>query len=260
MFGLPQSKVVSVWRRSSEAEGNPLHVPFTRLPCTEPGAITLLTDGLVDSVDWHRDKKVSGEGAGKFPGDRALLIQTSEHLRALQEQFIMLDSFSPSNFGENLFVEGEFTCSALCVGDVIEVVRGDDCEVVAVVQITSPRYPCNRIDLRHSQPLGGILQEEKVRSFCAETGFGGFFCKVLKEGSVAAGDTLVVSSRPCPDWTLSRISQLFYGGNNRKKCTLDEFQGTDEELQQVLNIKELAVFEWRENLEKYIQKKSTKEK
>ena len=41
---------------------------------------------------------------------------------------------------------------------------------------------------------------------------------------------------------------------------LKEFQGTEEEMEQILKLEELAEFEWKERLEKYIQtKKEEKE-
>jgi len=93
-----------------------------------------------------------------------------------------------------------------------------------------------------------------------ELDLGVFFCKVIKEGTIAPGDTLVVGSRPRPEWPLARVSKVFYGGDNARTCNLDKFQGTEEELHQLLQLEELALFEWRDRLETFVQKRAAERK
>lgn len=126
-----------------------------------------------------------------------------------------------------------------CVGDILEVIRdnGDTNDVVAVLQISSPRWPCYKVNMKHSNTLAHLPIEEKVQAFCASTGSGGIFCRVIKEGYVQVNDKIVIRERLHPQWTLARVSQLCYGGVNRKNCLIDEFQGTEEELQQLMQLK-----------------------
>jgi len=162
-------------------------------------------------------------------------------------------------FGENIDVDGEkFTAELLCVGDILEVMRDD--KVVCIFQITSPRWPCFKIDIKHSKTLTKSDFTEKVRAYCGETGLAGIFCKVIQEGTIKIGDKLILKERIHNEWTLSRVSNLLYGGENKKKCLIERFQGTEEELQSLLKLKELAAFEWKDRLEKYIEKRNEKKK
>ncbi len=139
------SKIINIWKRSSNAEGNPLHVCFSREKYSNVEEIKVLEDGLVDSFDWHRDKQVkSREAAGKCPNDRAILIQNKENLKILKEKFPDVNTFDlDSPFGENIDLEGSFTPNNLCIGDILEIIR--DNSVVCVLQVTSPRWPCYKI-------------------------------------------------------------------------------------------------------------------
>ena len=94
-------------------------------------------------------------------------------------------------FGENLLVEG-LTDQEACIGDTFEA--GEAC-----LQIASPRVPCNTLARRHGRP--DIL----TRVF--ETGRGGWYCRVLREGHLAAGQELRLLDRPHPGWTVARALQ-----------------------------------------------------
>jgi hypothetical protein len=77
--------VKKIWKRSQFAEGNPLHKSFTREPLEEN---ELIIQGLKDSSDWHRDKQVQErKQTGDSPWDRAILIQTEEHIKTLKNAF-----------------------------------------------------------------------------------------------------------------------------------------------------------------------------
>lgn len=154
------SQIVSVWRRSQAAEGNPFHTCFSRVPlvaseapakaaaaspsaddvrpppetCPEDDlvrlasgqtAIRLLADGLSGSADWHRDRQVSERLTLRQPTDRSVLIQTKEHLAELTARFPALaESLNkPTSFGENLLLSGDLTAKTLCIGDVLHIVR-----------------------------------------------------------------------------------------------------------------------------------------
>ena len=256
-----ESVVQSIWKRSKFAEGNPMHVSFTRISIKEEGmdTVQVLHDGIVESFDWHRDKQVTArKGAGDSPEDRALLIQTKENLKRLKEIFPEVATFEiNSSFGENLLIEGNLGPKTLCVGDVLHFKRRN--EIVCAIKITSPRWPCYKIDMKHSKTLNHLARKDRVRAICGEAGLGGFFCKVVQEGTVAFGDQLVLAERYHPKWTMERLSEVFYGGTNRENCAIDVFQGSEEELEELLHLEDLATFEWRDRLEKYVEKKQNPE-
>ncbi len=71
---------------------------------------------------------------------------------------------------------------------------------------------------------------------------------MLEEGSLSYGYTLVLRQRLQPQWTLARVSSVFYGGSNRATAMLDKWQGSELELKEVLVLNELASFEWAERV------------
>lgn len=271
-----KSEIIAIWRRSAQAEGNPFHKCFSRIPvpldatsksdspeptdlsipietCPEDNlirlpsgimAVPLLHDGLSGSADWHRDKQVAARLTLTNPTDRSILIQTKEHLSELIAAFPTLKSSfeAPSSFGQNLLISGELTAKTLCIGDVLHVVRsgvdGAPDEIVGVLQVSNPRLPCFKVDYKHktSQP-GEPSAAMTVRGKCAASGLGGFFCRVLQTGSIAATDRLVLAQRPVPQWTLAGISGLMYGGINAKNAELRVWRGTEEQLQELMDLK-----------------------
>ncbi len=255
------AKVQKVFRRSHEAEGNPLHKSFARTPLEEEISVEVF--GLAGSFDWHRDKQVrERNGAGQHPNDRAILFQTTSNLKRLQSLFPNVPTlFEDNSFGENVLVHDEndeMSADNLCVGDILEVRRTEETRECLVLQITSPRWPCYKVDKRH--PLAGCAQsnENKVRGHCCGTGLAGFFCKVVSQGSLAVGDHVVISQRVRPSWTLERVSYLFYGKQNRKTAMLDDWNGSEAELKECLQMKELAEFEWRDRLKKFVEKRKAR--
>lgn len=97
-------------------------------------------------------------------------------------------------FGENLTIEG-LTEDALCVGDTLTV-------GTVHLQISQPRIPCANLQKRWDwRELPARIQE---------TGWSGFYCRVLQTGELASGDTLTVTARPYPDWTLLRANRAVY--------------------------------------------------
>lgn len=91
-------------------------------------------------------------------------------------------------FGENLLIEGLSDATA-CIGDVFEL--GD-----ALLQVSCPRIPCGTLARRHGRP------DIVARVF--ETGRGGWYFRVLREGFIQAGQPLALRERPHPDWNVVR--------------------------------------------------------
>ncbi len=157
------------------------------------------------------------------------------------------------SFGENFLLDGNMSSLTLCVGDELSFLHDD--QPVAVLQITSPRWPCYKIDRKHPTSQDDIKAGSGVRAFCASMGFGGVFCRVLKTGTITIGDRVRVTQRQT-DITLNRVSDAFYGGENKKTCMIRQFNGNDEDIEFFLNLEQLAWFEWRERLAKYKEKKN----
>ena len=80
----------------------------------------------------------------------------------------------PGTFGENLTIEG-LTEEQVNIGDIFGF--GE-----AVVQVTQPRQPCFKI--------AGKLNRPDMVMKIQQTGFSGYYLRVLKEGVVAKTDEL----------------------------------------------------------------------
>ena len=118
---------------------------------------------------------------------QAVLAYPAEHYRFWQEE-LGLDA-GPGGFGENLALMG-LTEEEVCIGDVFEL--GE-----ALVQVSQPRQPCHTLARRWTCP--------ELINVVWQTARGGWYLRVLREGMVEAGQTLLRVQRPHPGWTVARV-------------------------------------------------------
>ena len=105
-------------------------------------------------------------------------------------------------FGENLTVSGPDE-DTTCIGDVFDV-------GTATLQVTQFRQPCFKLALHFADKR---MPQAMVRS-----GRSGWYARVLREGSVGAGDAMVLSARPNPAWSVTRLAHCLL----RRAVTPDE--------------------------------------
>lgn len=94
-------------------------------------------------------------------------------------------------FGENLLVEG-LSDQTVCIGDRFEVGETE-------LQVSCARVPCATLAQRHGR------KDIVPRVF--ETGRGGWYFRVLREGLIVPGQELRLMERPHPEWTVIRALQ-----------------------------------------------------
>lgn len=123
--------------------------------------------------------------------DKAVCVYPSVHYKYWEERLGV--ELPPAAFGEN-FTVTELDESSVCLGDVYEVGS-------AKVQVSQPRSPCWKIARRWHKSLALWVQE---------TGFTGWYLRVLQEGVVQEGDRLLLQARPHPEWTLTRLNKVRY--------------------------------------------------
>jgi MOSC domain-containing protein YiiM len=106
-----------------------------------------------------------------------------------------LERMGPGGFAENLTVQG-LDERTVCIGDVYEAggVR---------LQVASPRGPCASISRWWGEPSMVKRATESARI--------GWYHRVLREGTLAAGDAYWLVERPCPQWTVERVFRLRVG-------------------------------------------------
>lgn len=137
--------------------------------------------------DMQADRRVHGGP------DKALHHYPAEHYAALRARYPDCAAlFQPGSIGENVSTTG-WTEDNVCVGDIFRIGS-------ARVQVTQPRSPCWKINARYT--LEDALQ------FVAERGLTGWYCRVIEEGAICAGDPFELLERNADPVTLRRLWQV----------------------------------------------------
>ncbi len=103
-------------------------------------------------------------------------------------------------FGENIATHG-LTEDTICVGDRWRL-------GTALVEVSQGRQPCWKLDHRFD---GAAVNARVVKSRRS-----GWYYRVLEEGTVAAGDGMVLVDRPYPAWSVQRVFGLLIAGEHKK--------------------------------------------
>jgi MOSC domain-containing protein YiiM len=107
--------------------------------------------------------------------DKAVYVYPSEHYAFWRDELPAV-ALPWGAFGENLTVEG-LSETELRVGDELRI-------GTAEFIVTQPRLPCYKLNVRFQRP-------DMVKRFL-RSGRTGFYLAVLREGHIAAGDTVAV--------------------------------------------------------------------
>ena len=151
------------------------------------GPVWLGPEGL--EGDEQREREFHG-GA-----DKAALHYCADHYDLWTLEFPDNRAlFAPGGFGENLVSRG-LDETGVCIGDRIQIGP-------ALVEVTQPRLPCYKLDIRFDEPTVSALTEQNGRA--------GWYYRVLEPGAVAAGDWIEIVDRPHPDWAVRRVLHLIF--------------------------------------------------
>jgi MOSC domain-containing protein YiiM len=130
--------------------------------------------------------------------DKAVLLYATSHYPDWAAELGFALPFGA--FGENLAVEGMAEAD-VCIGDVWDA-------GTARLEVSQPRGPCWKIARRW-----------KIRDLSARmqrTGRTGWYTRVLREGTLEAGDTLTLVDRPYPEWNVALATELLRPANGRE--------------------------------------------
>ena len=159
--------------------------------------------------------------------DRAVCVYPYEHYSLWEKEF--KNTLPSSTFGENLTVTNMLE-KDVYIGDIFRL--GD-----AVIQITQGRIPCSTITKKTNNP--SILKR------MVQTGFTGYLCRVLEEGSVRKDSKItLLESHP------KQVSILY--GNEIYFHKQKDVEG----IKRVLGVQELA-YKWRKLLVNRLHKLTT---
>lgn len=109
--------------------------------------------------------------------DKAVCVYPFDHYAHWSKLFGR--TLEPASFSENLTVSGAVE-NEVCIGDVFRMGK-------AVVQVSQPRTPCGKLAGKNGQRL--------LARRVAQTGYTGFYMRVLSEGPISIGDAFELVER-----------------------------------------------------------------
>jgi MOSC domain-containing protein YiiM len=124
--------------------------------------------------------------------DKAICVYSYEHY-AHWEQVLALP-LANGAFGENLTVLGMLE-SDICIGDIYSI---DE----TLVQVSQPRQPCFKLGHRHKRPDMPLLVQQ--------TGFTGFYFRVIQEGWISANSQIHLVQQDPLKVSVAFANQIMY--------------------------------------------------
>jgi MOSC domain-containing protein YiiM/ferredoxin-NADP reductase/ferredoxin len=175
---------------------------------------------------------LDGDGQGDLGGhggeQRAAFVYQIESYRYWQERLNRTD-FVHGQFGENFTIEG-LPDDAVCIGDRFQIGS-------ALFEVTQPRVTCYRVGIRTNEP--------RMPALLTSSGRPGFYFRVLREGTVGAGDEIVKVGEANERMTVAEINALLYSPDHAR-----------DRLQRALRIEALSPG-WRASFEALLQSQTT---
>jgi len=176
--------------------------------------------GLPRDVQWHgrtvhtgiwkeavqgrrrvRRLNVEGDGQGDLGGhggeQRAVFVYQIESYRHWEERLGRHDLVH-GQFGENFTIEG-LPDDEVCIGDRYKI-------GTAVFEVTQPRVTCYRVGIRMDEP--------QMAAFLTSSGRPGFYLRVLEEGEVGAGDSILPIAGGPERMTVAEVNALLYSSHH----------------------------------------------
>jgi MOSC domain-containing protein YiiM len=145
---------------------------------------------------------------GNFEGDRqadlvnhgglekAVCVYPFDHYPYWNRQ--LGRDLKPGTFSENITISGAIE-TEVCVGDVFQIGG-------AMVQVSQPRMPCTKLARKNESKV--------LPKLIADTGYTGFYMRVLSEGLVAAGDSFDLERAHSERITIAEVNSIIYEKSN----------------------------------------------
>ena len=144
-----------------------------------------------------RRLNIDGDGQGDLAGHggehRAVMVYQLESYRHW-ETYFQRNDFEYGQFGENLTVDG-LPDNEVCIGDRYRIGG-------ALFEVTQPRVTCYRVGMRMGSPQMPSLLVSHKRP--------GFYCRVIEEGEIGAGDEIVKVAEGPERLTVAEVDALLY--------------------------------------------------
>ncbi|WP_209125262.1 MOSC domain-containing protein [Alkalihalobacillus sp. BA299] len=152
--------------------------------------------------------------------DKAVCVYPLEHYEYWQND--LNRTMSNGSFGENLTVKGMLE-KEVCIGDTYKI--GD-----VIVQVSQPRQPCFKLAKRNGA--------DDLVAHVQNTGYTGYYFRVLEEGFIEVNDTIELMKRHPNKISVSYANTIMF----KEKENV-------EGIKAILAVDELSD-SWRETLQK----------
>lgn len=119
----------------------------------------------------------------------------SSYEKLIKRYPLLHKSAKPGSIGENLCATG-MSDDSVCIGDIYQLGK-------IRVQVTSPRIPCWKIDVRLNQP--------DLHKYVASSLSTGWYYRVLQGGELCVGAEVSLVERPNPQLSISKFMQIVNG-------------------------------------------------
>lgn len=123
----------------------------------------------------------------------------------------IFDMSNMAYFGENIILD-EISEKNICIGDILKIGESK-------IQITQPRQPCWK--------LSANTNKKNMTKFIFESGYTGFYAKVLKEGQILQNDEVILENRTNTNLTIEKLNQLIVNPMLDEKLTKEALNCED---------------------------------
>ncbi|MGV3743544.1 MAG: MOSC domain-containing protein [Burkholderiaceae bacterium] len=140
------------------------------------GPVEVGTLGIVG--DEQADRKLHGgpdKAVYAYPVEH-YPFWTAQRAQALRQE----SALPPGSLGENLTIEG-LSESEAWIGDRLAI-------GTALLEVSEPRTPCFKFNVK--------MRMSHASKLMLQSGYSGFYLRVLQEGSMQAGDTIALLPGP----------------------------------------------------------------
>ena len=138
--------------------------------------------------------------------NKALFIFSKQTYEKINSHFnSVFDMTSMAFFGENLILS-EICEKDICIGDILKI--GE-----TLVQITQPRQPCWKLSVNTNQ--------KNMTKFIFDSGFTGFYAKVLQEGFICVNDEVILEKRVNPTLNIKKLNELIINPMSDESLTIE---------------------------------------
>jgi len=158
--------------------------------------------------------------------DKAVCFYSMDHYPFWEQELGC--SLQPGAFGENLSVRN-LDETQVAIGDIYRIGQAE-------VQCSQPRQPCHK--------LNKVFRLQEMACRVQTTGYTGFYLRVIKQGWVAAGDSMTLVHRGDASFTVDTMNRF-----------LRRERGTPEELLRALELPALSNA-WKKDLKKRLDRKT----